>query len=162
MRYARTIESMETSPKGILILYPSRLKNVLTLLLSLGFTAGGVWMIADREGSGWYVALFFGLCSAVFAAQLAPNASYLKLSPQGLQWSTLFRRWALIPWEEIGEFGVAWAGLKKMVVFDQRADRGPLVAMSRGLVGASRALPDTYGMKAEALAVLLNEWRTRH
>src|SRR5690348_12345366 len=71
MRYARTIESMETSPKGILILYPSRLKNVLTLLLSLRFTAGGVWMIADREGSGWYVALFFGLCSAVFAAQLA-------------------------------------------------------------------------------------------
>jgi len=30
------------------------------------------------------------------------------------------------------------------------------------LVGASRALPDTYGMKDEALAVLLNEWRTRH
>jgi hypothetical protein len=49
-----------------------------------------------------------------------------------------------------------------MIVFDWDARAGRRIAkINRALVGAGSALPDTYGMKAEELAELMNEWRSR-
>jgi hypothetical protein len=48
---------------------------VTGVLLAIGiiFTIGGVFMVATGAEGGWMVLLFFGLCSAVFAAQLWPQ-----------------------------------------------------------------------------------------
>jgi hypothetical protein len=48
---------------------------VTGILLAIGiiFTIGGVFMIATGAEGGTIVLLFFGLCSAVFAAQLWPH-----------------------------------------------------------------------------------------
>jgi len=34
--------------------------------------------------------------------------------------------------------------------------------ISRGMSGVEAGLPDTYGMSAESLATLLNDWRIQH
>jgi len=39
--------------------------RLFTLLGSAVFVAGGIWMIADGESAGWFVAGFFGLCLLV-------------------------------------------------------------------------------------------------
>jgi hypothetical protein len=154
---------MEPSPRGILVLHPSKRKVLLLLAICLSFTAVGVAMILEGEGlSGWFVTAFFGLGLAVSLATLWPGASYLKLTRKGMECRSLFRRWPFIPWETVGEFDVSKDGSWTMVVFNRFVPARPLLAaFNRGLVGKRDALPDTYGLKAEKLAELLNEWRRR-
>ena len=142
------------------MLRPSKRKVLLLLAICLSFTAVGVAMLLEGEGlSAWFAASFFGLGLAVSLANLWPGASYLKLTPTGMECRSLFRRWSM-PWKAVGEFGVAQARYKKIVVinlsdwgYPQQAD------INLWLTGATHALPDTYGLKAEELAKLLNEWR---
>jgi hypothetical protein len=122
-------------------------------------------VIVSGEGiMGWFVALFFGVCSAAFAVHLWPGASYLQLSPEGFVACSLFRRQPLIRWDSVSEFRVApvpGSGMK-MVVYSCDHSRHPrLAAVNRTLVGATDALPDTYGRTPDELAALLNEWRLR-
>src|SRR5947208_13499225 len=89
-------------------LQPSKTKTVFLLTISLVFTIAGVGAIGrGREFAGWFVALFFGVCSTGFAIHLLPGASYLDLSPEGFVVSSLFRRWALTRWDSVSEFHVA-------------------------------------------------------
>lgn len=39
--------------------------RLFTLLVSVVFSAGGIWMIASGNSFGWFVAGFFGLCLLV-------------------------------------------------------------------------------------------------
>jgi hypothetical protein len=146
-------------------LRPARTKTAFLLTISLAFTAIGGGMIVSGQGiTGWFVTLFFGICSAAFAIQLSPGASYLQLSSEGFVACSLFRRQPLIRWDSVSEFHVAPApgsGMK-MVVYSRGHSRHPrLAAINRSLVGATDALPDTYGRTPDELAALLNEWRLR-
>jgi hypothetical protein len=166
LRYARQKAGpMEPSPRKILVLRPSKRKALLLLAISLGFTVVGILMIREGDGfDGWLVAVVFGLGLGVSLANLWPGASYLKLTPRGMDCCTLFRRWQFIPWEMVSEFGVARASYwKKMVVFNRSGSSHPrLTAVSRAFLGTTDAFPETYGLKAEELADLLNEWRRRY
>jgi len=160
----RKPHAMEPSPRGILVLRPSKRKVLLLLAISLGFTVVGILMIREGDGfDGWLVAVVFGLGLGASLANLWPGASYLRLTARGIDCCTLFRRWQFIPWETVSEFGVARMSYwKKMVVFNRSGSNRPrLTAVNRAFVGTTDALPETYGMKAEKLAVLLNEWRRR-
>jgi len=144
-------------------LRPARTKTAFLLTVSLAFTAIGVVMVNSGEGiPGWFVALFFGVCSVAFAIQLCPGASYLQLFPDGFVVCSLFRRHALIRWDSVSEFRVApvpGSGMK-MVVYSRDHSRHPrLTAINRNLTGATDALPDTYGRPPGELAELLNKWR---
>ena len=89
------------------------------LLISLGFTIIGVWMIVEGEGiTAWFVALFFGLGLLVALAQFWPAASYLKLTPKGFVCCTLLRRWSAA-WDSVSEFQVGQVGNEKRVVFQR-------------------------------------------
>ncbi len=129
-------------------LVPSRTKTIALLTISVAFTIVGVWAIGTGRGfAGWLVALFFGVCSTAFAIHLWPGASYLELSPEGFVVSSLFRRWPLIRWDSVSEFEVApipGSGIRK-VVFSRDSPYPRLAALNRSLVGATDALPDTYG-----------------
>ena len=53
-----------------------------------------------------------------------------------------------------------------MVVFDSDAflaghSRGRMFRLGRALQGADASLPDNYGMSAEELAALLNQYRSK-
>jgi hypothetical protein len=146
-------------------LRPSRTKTVFLLAISLAFTVIGVGAIGRGRGFvGWFVALFFGVCSTAFAIHLLPGASYLDLSPDGFVVSSLFRRWPLIRWDSVSEFHVApvpGSGVRKVVFSRDSSRHARLAAISVSLVGATDTLPDTYGRTADQLAGLMNEWRLR-
>src|SRR5438309_418048 len=98
---------MSPGDRTTFVLRPARRKALLYLLLSLPFTGAGVAMIVSEEGiEAWFAAVFFGLCSAVFAVQLMPAACYLRLTPDGFIICTLFRKWPLIRWNGVSEFRV--------------------------------------------------------
>jgi hypothetical protein len=135
----------------------------LLLALCLAFTVVGGWMIYGRRPAGWFVAVLFGLGSLVFALQLLPGSSYLLLEPDGFTVRTLYRS-QKYGWAEVERFGVTRIGGNKTVAFDFSSQYGKYrVArqVAAGLSGYEGTLPDTYGMKPERLAELLNEWKAR-
>ena len=146
------------------VLYPSRLKMVLFLLMTLTFTAGGIWAVHDHAGSwAWPSTFFFGLGSAVFVIQMFPGAAYLRLTHEGFEMCSLFRA-GRFKWTDVEAFRPATIGRNPMVVFNfsstyKRNPNARLVA--RSLAGVEAGLPDTYGLGAKKLAKLLNEWRQR-
>jgi len=154
---------MTTDAPDTLLLRPSRAKNLLLLAVSAAFTAGGATMIRDSRSMGWFVLVFFGLCSIIFMILLLPNSSYLRLTRDGLETRSLFRS-SKLQWADVASFRAGRIGLNAMVLVEyapsyRRARTGRAVATA--LAGAEGALPDTYGRSAKALAGLLNEWRAR-
>ena len=153
-----------TDPQAV-VLRPAKGKLALYLFCSFALVAIGV-IKSPPGGSamGWLAVAFFGLCGVVFAAQLLPGASYLRICGEGFVICTLFRKSAVIRWRDVGGFRVATVppSLIKMVVFDWNGASHPGVRrINHALVGADAGLPDTYGMRPQDLASFLNEWRYR-
>ncbi len=148
---------------SVIVLRPSKTKTILLILVCVVFAAGAKFMIADGEvAKGWSVVIFFGLGAGVFIIQLLPGASYLEITPAGFVICSLFRKRPLIPWRDVGPFTVAKLPPygKKMVMFTSPGDAAKALGkLNRALLGASGGLPDTYGMKAEKLAELMNARR---
>ena len=151
-------------------LRPSRLRWILVLLASLVLGAGGVLMIADGRDIGWLVAGFFGLCAAVACVSMLPGASYLVLDEEGFTVGSLFRS-ARVVWPEVVEFYpwvVMATGMRAVthVAFELSPDRrnqATARVLSRLVSGGVEAgLPDTYGLRAEELAELMNRWREHY
>jgi hypothetical protein len=141
---------------------PSRGKWLLVLLGSIGFTAISVAMIRDGDVHGWLVAIF-ALGIPIAGIMLLPGAGGLVLDSDGFDVTSLYRihRWR---WTDTSGFMVATLPPRgqKMVVYDSRAAKpGVLAEYSTKLTGRNSGLPDTYGLKPEALAELLICWRER-
>jgi hypothetical protein len=101
---------------------------------------------------------FFGFGTVVAVINLLPGRSYLRLTDEGFEVSSLSRKYFL-HWTDVQHFGVAYVGLNKMVVFNFAS---PYVkekmgrSISRQIAGWEGGLHDTFGMKAENLAALMN------
>jgi hypothetical protein len=103
---------------------------------------------------------------AVFALQLLPNSSYLRIGPEGFTVCTLFRAHSC-RWNDVGAFKVGRVGSKEMVVFNFSPQyRGPrrLARLNVNLVGAEAAVAaaGTWNVRMDQLANLLNRYRERH
>jgi hypothetical protein len=155
--------SMDTEDCDNLSLRPSVVGYFWLLLLCSAFLCGGIWMISVGQSKGWFVASFGGLGVIVTLVQSLPNASYLVLTKKGFVVRSLFRSHSY-SWQEVGAFSVATIKRNRIVVFSfattyQRARK--VRTLLRTFAGYEGALPDTYGMKADDLASLLNEWRAK-
>lgn len=141
-----------------LILKPRKVVWIAILVFCAALAAIGLLMILDRDARGWFVAPVFFIGFLVGFGALLPGSSYLKLDQAGLTCSSLFRK-SFLRWEEISEFGIAYAGLHKLVGFNfanpQKMQRKAAL-LSAKLSGYAAAFPDTYGLKAEDLVILLN------
>lgn len=147
-----------------LILRPSKLKTLVLLIICLVFSLGGIFLIREGNNMGWLVFSFFFIGVIVFIITLLPNSSYLKISVEGIEIKTLFKKSQMISWGVIDEFGAAYIGVNKMVTinFNENYNQqkvGRNVASS--LTGFEGALPDTYGMDASKLANLLNDYKNK-
>jgi hypothetical protein len=94
---------------------------------------------------------------------MLPNASYLKLHKEGFTQVTMFRS-STFRWEDIREFSIGSIGLNKMVMLDfvpSWHESSKLKAVARSMSGHDGALPDTYGLSAEELVALLQEWKNK-
>jgi hypothetical protein len=128
-------------------------------VVAVAFVAAGVVMMLDGNFWGWVTVAFFGLCLVVAGWQLV-SPGRLILTPEGFTVVTLGRTMRY----ELAKCGVftVWRnpfGGTRMVVFDYEGSDGRLGRANRRLAGASASLPDTYGMKAEQLARILNDAR---
>ena len=143
-------------------LKPSPLKTILLLLVSLAFVATTPITMEKNPMMSWLGAIFFGLCIFVFVIQLIPNSSYLKLTEEGFEVKSLYRS-NFTKWSDINFFGVGEINNNKMVLFiysENHTSQKLGKEVARGLTGGEGTLPNTYGMKADKLADLMNEWKT--
>jgi len=154
---------MPSAPET-LVLRPSRVKSLVMLLIGVAFTAGGIVMVRDGARWGWFVLIFFGLCTVVFISLLLPNSAYLRLTPEGFEIRSLYRSFRN-KWTDVTSFRAGRVGLNPMVMitFAPTYQRGRTArAVADALTGGEGGLPDTYGHSAKELAALLNEWRARY
>jgi hypothetical protein len=165
-----------------LLLRPSKWKWTLLLLASIAFVATGIWMInvggpmsqapvGDARFWGWATAIFFGLGIPISLVQLFSSRTYLSLTPEGFTMGTLWgsrtNRWADVTSfvSEVITYRPWPLRPLKMVRFDYSSPsstRPKLRAFARAVSGHDAVLPDTYGMRAEDLAELMNRWRSRY
>jgi hypothetical protein len=110
---------------------------------------------------GWVTAFFFGLVLVAAVWQLV-SPGRLVLTPSAFTVFTMGRTMHY----ELARCGVftVWRVPRtgnRMVVFDYEGNgAGWLGRANRNLSGASASLPDTYGMKAEQLAGMMNDARS--
>ncbi len=143
-------------------LYTKKTKMIWLLFLCSAFTAGGIWMILDGQKMGWFCGGFFALGIPIFLIQMHPRASYLTVSHEGFEFSSLFRK-TRYRWSDLSAFGTYTLRQKGMPVgtfvgfdFSPECQIAPKMrAVSKAMAGFEGGLPDTYGMKADELALLL-------
>lgn len=153
------------NPDTALTLYPSRRKWLLVTIIGLVFVAAGILIVADGDAGGWLAIGFFGLVALVGIVSMLPSASYLRLTPEGLRVSSLYRSYC-VPWQSITGFGQTSMHHNTFVSYhiaaEARAEHKTGHDIARALSGYDAALPDTYGKHAEDLIELLEQWRTRY
>jgi hypothetical protein len=145
-------------------LQSSKTKGLYMLLLCSLFVVIGVWMIRSGQMFGWLSVIFFGSGVLVSIITMLPNASYLKLHREGFTQVTMFRS-STFRWEDVREFSVGRIALNKMVMLDfvpSWHESSKLKTVARSMSGHDGALPDTYGLSAEELVALLQEWKNKN
>ena len=117
-------------------------------------------MVRDGQTMGYFCGGFFALGLPVFGLHLHPKAAYLHLSTDGFTFCSLFRAHT-VRWAHVQEFAVIEvAPTTRMVAWNFTSDHpatGRARGISKALSGYEAALPDTYGMKPQELADLLNK-----
>lgn len=66
-------------------------KYIGFLALTALVTLAGWYGVKAGEKGSWFIVCLFGLGSIVSLLQLIPNASYLKITDDGIESSTFFR-----------------------------------------------------------------------
>lgn len=144
------------------ILYPKKSKAIFGLVLPLLLTAVGIWMVLYKNAIlGWIATIFFGLGVVIAFINLLPNASYLKLYKDGFEFCTMYKK-DRYNWDDIQSFSTGTANFKTMVTFNFAESFQKYKTMrkvSAKIGGKEGALPDTYGLTANELAYLMNEYK---
>ena len=112
---------------------------------------------------GWYVLVFFGLVALIAAVAMLPGAGGLILDREGFDVTSLLRRYR-IRWQDTADFAAVSIppAHQKMVGYnDLKRSSSRLAKMNVAIVGRDAAIPDTYGLSADALAQLMAQWRVR-
>ena len=149
---------------NVMRLKPSILRHVILLLTSAGLVAMGAFLVTRGQPFGWVCIAFFGMGVLVILLTLLPGSSYLELRPGGIELSSLYRKW-FVRWSDVQEFFPTRVATKQMVCWNYTpgyAAQARGRRLSMGLAGVEAGLPDTYGLSAQELSALLNEWRAKH
>jgi hypothetical protein len=133
------LERVEIRPR-------TRRNAILLMLGSVLFTAGGIWLMVDGEGTvdglvGAACVLFFGGGGLYALPRLLRRPVSLVLEPDALVQVTLYGS-ARVPWRDVERVGVAsWMG-QRLLGMRLKTYDGYLNGMSAELAGTiTRALP---------------------
>jgi len=147
-------------------LRPTKVKNVVNLLISAAFVSLGVWLGLRGSTVGWFCAAFFGIGIVVFVLNLLPNSSFLALNNQGFTVRALYRehsyRWTDVEAFRVGIIGTLGWKRTRMVVFNFSSEYHAtprLRKIALAVAGSEGALPDTYGLTLDQLADKMNTAR---
>ena len=150
-----------------LTLRPSKGKwiFVATTLAALAGLFAVVYPSAADDASRWFLAgcAALSLVGAVFATRALTGAAYLRLTREGFEARNLTGTTKRRFWIEVEGFSPVNFRGTSVVMFRRaaagRAEPSALDGVQRRILGGEENLPDTYGLPAEALADLMNEWR---
>lgn len=118
-------------------------------------------MLREVVWLGWLSIGFFGLCLLVSMVLMLPNASCLELNSAGFTMCSLFRAHTIL-WVDVSTFGVGRIMGNKMVMFnfvDSYQGSSKLRTFNTGVTGFEAGLPDSYGLKHDELAELMNKFK---
>ncbi len=141
-------------------LTPSKKKALLLALISLAFLAIGWQMVEKQVLIGQVLVVFFGIGTVVSLFPLIPGSFYLKLTNEGFEVCKCFRK-SFTRWDEVGNFTVSYTSTSKFVVFNYTDRSRKKARTSQALAGFDAALPDSFGLKVEELADLMNKWKKK-
>ena len=146
-----------------LILRPSRSKAWFRFFVLLSVTAVYIGLTIRYSDCLllWLAALIGVVWTFKALARALDRSACLRLTPRGF---AVHERWSVLAfsWDEIRNFGVGNRGRSVLFNYsgsDETASGARRVA--HFLAGGDGALPDTYGMRAEELASLMESWRRR-
>ncbi|MBU2566215.1 hypothetical protein KKG46_01500 [Patescibacteria group bacterium] len=146
-----------------LTLYPNKTKLFVLLLISIIFVIVGIFMIRSGNANGWYTTIFFGIGALVFIVNAFPQAAYLKLSKEGFEVCSLFRK-SFTSWRDVKDFQAGKVSVNTMVVFDfteEHLEYQGMKKVAETLTGHQGSLPDTYGKPANELAQIMTDWKQK-
>ncbi len=149
---------------GPVTLHPSRKKWLLVFLGGAVFSAGGILMIRSGETVGWAVLVFFALVAIVAAAVMLPGAGRLVLDRAGFEAKVLFRGYRK-RWSDTRGFvatTIPGPGNTRLVAYDDLTQGGGMMNdLNVAITDRNAALGDTFGLSADDLARLMEQWRER-
>ncbi|MGE5350514.1 MAG: hypothetical protein ACM3P0_00415 [Acidobacteriota bacterium] len=144
-----------------IVLRSTRSKYFRSLISSLAFTAFGFKLATDSHSSiGWVIAIVFGFAAIASLIPVLPNQSYLKLDKYGFTIRSMFQT-VKVRWNEVENFEARKRYSKKAVVYSFGKKKRNFVNIEN-LVGKKEVLPDVYGMDAQALVDLMENFRIRY
>jgi hypothetical protein len=145
------------------MLRPNKWAQLVLLVLSFTVVTIGLATILNDNSLGWLLVVPGAIITLVSTCLLLPGCSFLELTPEGFTLCRLFRRHTY-RWNDVTRFGVVLVGQTPRVVF-QYADPTSQVPSRHVLKnrrsGFDAALPGTFRLAPEDLAVLMNDWRAR-
>lgn len=156
-----------TQTNPVMTLRPKPWQAVLLLVVGCCLVAGGVFTVAHGYRLyGWMAIVFFGIGVVFACAMFLPGGNSLRLTPEGMEIYSLFRKTS-VRWADVREFSLVSipVTLRTLVGWNFVATY-PKDRISRKtssfLAGVEAALPNSFGMSAESLCSLLNEWRSKY
>jgi hypothetical protein len=156
--------TLSTPAEGaVRMLRPRKWLPLVVFLASfIGLTVGTQKVLED-DPVGWLVAAPCGILTLVSILALHPSASYLELTPEGFTICRVFRK-ETFRWQEVERFGVMIAGHWPKVLFryaNTLTDEIPRRRLTWPVSAFEAALPSTFGLSTDELAILMNEWHAR-
>ncbi|HEV2415545.1 MAG TPA: hypothetical protein VGX27_12110 [Candidatus Dormibacteraeota bacterium] len=146
---------------------------VVLLLGGVGLIASGAQLDSSPFGIGdphvwiWVSVIFFALGIPISLAQMFSGRVYLELTPEGFTISRLTGH-SDYRWSSVGDFSTENSTYRGVTIGKRVVFVGPSTVAEghqrltdfMSMIGGR--LPDTYGMRAEDLAALMNRWRARY
>lgn len=136
-------------------LKPGKIKQFLLLTINLTFVIMGINLLKTNLWIAVVNLVLFGFGLVISIVSMLPKSSFLYLDESGILMSTLYRK-TFIPWRAVKSFTTKWVVFNKLVVFDLDENLA-----DEKLKRKQGGFPDTYGMSAQKLANLLNEYKNQ-
>ncbi|HEX2869051.1 MAG TPA: hypothetical protein VHO03_18565 [Ignavibacteriales bacterium] len=144
-----------------IVLRSGKSKYLRSLISSLAFTAFGIKLAAESHSAlGWIIAVVFAFAALASLIPVLPNQSYLKLDKHGFTIRSMFQT-VKVRWNEVENFEAQKRYSKMSVVYSFLRKTRNYVNIEN-LMGKKEVLPDIYGMEAQALADLMENFRIRY
>jgi hypothetical protein len=160
---------------GPVMLKASWRKWARMLLIGMGFVFISVLLVRSDAAPtyldklvGWTGIVFFSTWAVLSAANIFSGAGKLMLHDAGFEVTSFFRSRSVL-WRDAAGFKVflPWYMPKRSacVMYDDANEKQKtplqrtIATWNASLAGHNAGLPDTYGLSADELANLMNEWR---
>lgn len=117
------------------------------------FFNGFVAVSSGTQGL-FFLSAFFGLFCLIALVNLLPGGGGLYLERDGFSYRVFYKE-RRYRWDEVGAFHPTSNGLLAHIGFRKLDD----LKKAAGKPTPGELLPETYGLKAQHLAALLNAWR---